>query len=325
MMKRSEMVTFGSSNLDRAAELRGQEAELTRYVEAGAGRCLLLWRGKPLVHRSVPNALAFVPLNDRVLQAEGGPLILLGWEDEGDNLIFASDISGWIPEDLDDSALNSFADDTQQCHPGLPDDTVFAELRQAMAGLSMRDAELSATAKAVMSWHDSHQFCARCGVQSRMAMAGWQRSCGACGVQHFPRTDPVVIMLITSGNKVLVGRSHGWPEGIYSLLAGFVEPGETIEAAVRREVWEESGIKLGAVTYLTSQPWPFPMSLMIGCHGRALNDEIRIDPTELDDAMWMTREEALQVYAGEHATLRPARKGSIAHFLMRNWLADTLN
>ena len=160
---------------------------------------------------------------------------------------------------------------------------------------------------------------------SNVAQGGWQRICPACGAHPFPRTDPVVIMLITHGNSVLMGRSPGWPEGMYSLLAGFVEPGETLEAAVRREVFEESGIKVGAVEYLSSQPWPFPASLMFGCRGDALNTDIKIDPAEIEDALWVTRDDMMSVFAGEHPSIKPARKGAIAHFLLQNWLADTLD
>lgn len=157
-----------------------------------------------------------------------------------------------------------------------------------------------------------------------MTQAGWQRACPSCGAQHFPRTDPVVIMLITHGNSVLMGRSPHWPEGMFSLLAGFVEPGETIEAAVRREVWEEAGVKVGAVDYLASQPRAFPASLMFGCRGVALSREITIDPVEIEHASWVSREEMMQAFSGAHPVLSPARKGAIAQFLLRNWLADTL-
>jgi NAD+ diphosphatase len=124
---------------------------------------------------------------------------------------------------------------------------------------------------------------------------------------------------------VLLGRSPHWPDGMYSLLAGFVEPGETIEAAVRREVYEEAGIRVGEVGYLASQPWPFPSSLMIGCRGTALGREIRLDPVELEDALWITRQELLAVHAGESGRLKPARRGAIAHFLLERWLADRLD
>jgi NAD+ diphosphatase len=131
-------------------------------------------------------------------------------------------------------------------------------------------------------------------------------------------------MLITSGNQTLLGRSPGWPEGMYSCLAGFVEPGETIEAAVRREVMEEAGVPVGAVRYLASQPWPFPSSLMFGCHGEALDTKITLDPAELEDAIWVSREDVAAAMAGENPVIKPARKGAIAHFLLRNWLADRL-
>ena len=153
-------------------------------------------------------------------------------------------------------------------------------------------------------------------------MAGWERHCPACEVRHFPRTDPVVIMLVLHGNSVLIGRSPGWPEGMYSLLAGFVEPGETIEAAVRREVEEEAGVRIGSVDYLASQPWPFPASLMIGCRAEAVGRDIRIDPEEIEDAQWLSREEMLEAFARHMEGVRPPRPGSIARFILMNWLAD---
>ena len=189
----------------------------------------------------------------------------------------------------------------------------------------LRDAELAATAKAVLGWHATHRFCACCGHASESHEGGWQRRCPACGARHFPRTDPVVIMLITHGNSVLMGRSPNWPDKMYSLLAGFVEPGETMEAAVRREVAEEAGVHVGEVAYLASQPWSFPASLMLGCRGEALTREITLDPAELEDAQWITREELLAVRAGESDRMKPARKGSIAHFLLERWLSDTLD
>jgi NAD+ diphosphatase len=182
-----------------------------------------------------------------------------------------------------------------------------------------------ATAKAVLHWHRSHGFCAVCGVASEVSQGGWQRTCPACGAHHFPRTDPVVIMLVTRGNSVLLGRSPAWPEGMYSLLAGFVEPGETLEAAVRREVLEEAGVHCGAVSYLASQPWPFPASLMFGARAEALSEAIVLDPEELEHALWVTREEMVTVMAGLHPTIKPARNGAIAHFILVNWLADRLD
>ncbi|WP_321830919.1 NAD(+) diphosphatase [Thalassovita sp.] len=318
-MKNAESVTFGGSGLNRAAELR---ADVSGLLADPRSTIVALWRGKPLI--AEPDTLAQLvrlPLDHPVLELAKGAPIFLGIEDTGP--VFAQDISAWHPEALDDATLNAFTDPSRQQHPLLPE-AQFVELRMVMNALSPRDAELVATARALFNWHRSHRFCAQCGQPSDLAMAGWQRNCGKCGASHFPRTDPVVIMLITRGNQVLMGRSPGWPEGMYSLLAGFVEPGETIEAAVRREVWEEAGITVGAVDYLASQPWAFPNSLMFGCAGQALSDEITIDPNEIEDARWFSREEIMQAFAGRHPMLKPARKGAIAHFLLRNWLADRM-
>ena len=322
-MKHAETVTFGGSGLDRAAEIRGDAVALADLRAQQGARAIAFWRGKPLIQKSRPAALLRVPLDHPVLQDAAPDLMFLGREDG--EARFAADLSAWAPADLDAGALNTFLDPTEQHHPALAEGEVFAELRRIMTWLSPRDAELAATGKALYSWHESHGFCAKCGGATEVAQAGWQRNCTGCGASHFPRTDPVVIMLITHGNSVLMGRSPGWPEGMYSLLAGFVEPGETLEAAVRREVFEESGIKVGQVSYLASQPWPFPASLMFGCQGEATSSEITIDPNEIEDALWVTREDMMDVFAGRSTKMLPARKGAIAHFLLDNWLADRLD
>ncbi len=318
-MRHAETVTFGGSGLDRAAELRGQPDAIARAPRDA----ILLWRGKPLVEAPGLDRLVRLPVDHPVMAEAAPEALLLGRQEDG-RLIEARELIDWMPDDADPAQMNSFSDLSEQRHPLLPDTHVFAELRRVMTRLTPRDAELAATAKAVLHWHVSHRFCARCGAESTLRLAGWQRGCPACGAQHFPRTDPVVIMLITHGNSVLMGRSPHWPEGMYSLLAGFVEPGETIEAAVRREVREEAGIDVGEVSYVASQPWAFPASLMFGCRGVALSREIEIDPVEIEDALWVPREEMMQAFAGTHPVLQPARKGAIAQFLLRNWLADTL-
>ncbi|MEY8096705.1 NAD(+) diphosphatase [Falsihalocynthiibacter sp. S25ZX9] len=320
-MKIAETVTFGGSGLDRAAQLRGDATLMQKHLTTGD--ILPLWRGKVLVQGEARENLARLPQGHPALKDSTGEYIFLGLDDG--QAVFACDISSWEPPDQDLELVGQFFDPSEQIHPELAQGVVFAELRSVMAQLSPRDAELVATAKALFNWHDSHGFCAKCGGKSAMTMAGWQRNCTLCDSSHFPRTDPVVIMLITHGNQLLLGRSPGWPEGMYSTLAGFVEPGETLEAAVRREVFEESGIEVGAVTYLASQPWAFPSSLMFGCHGEALNTDITIDPVEIEDAFWISREDLMQVMAGEHPKIRAARRGSIAQFLMTNWLADRLN
>ena len=321
-MKDAERVTFGGAGLDRAAERRGSAEAL---AAAPGARVLPVWRGKPLLRDGPDGGLAVAGLPaDAPLLAEGpGPRIFLG-RDAG-AAWFAADVSDWAAAGQDTASVGAFADASAQHPTGLPGDHRFVDLRAAMTRLPARDAEIAATARGVLGWHATHRFCARCGAPSDVAEGGWQRLCPACGARHFPRTDPVAIMLITDGDAALLGRSPHWPERMYSLLAGFVEPGETVEGAVRREVFEEAGVRVGAVRYLASQPWPFPSSLMLGCHGDALSREITLDPLELEDAMWITREELLAVHAGERAWPKPARAGAIAHFLLERWLADRLD
>lgn len=319
-MRLAETVTFGGSGLERAAARRG-DAGWQADAQA-QGDWIVLWRGSP----------AFGPEGALVRLKAGHPLLadpqrvaFLGVEETG-TAVFAADISGWTPPAGTEAApAAGVISAGVQTHPDLPEGAAFEDLRARMTGLSPRDAELAATARALMAWHDSHGFCARCGVASDMAEAGWQRCCPACNAMHFPRTDPVVIMLVERGNQLLLGRSPGWPEGMYSLLAGFMEPGETLEAAVRREVAEETGVQIGAVRYLASQPWPFPASLMLGARAEALSEAITVDPVELEEALWVSREEMVTVLAGQHPRIRPGRKGAIASFLIRNWLADRLD
>lgn len=322
-MRHAETVTFGGSAFDRAGELRADPLALQAAAQDSAARAVVFWRGKPLIDRTRPAGLVRVGMDHPALADAAEPPVFLGREDGAPR--FAYNLTQWQPEDADDAALGAFLDPSEQHHPAFGPNQVFAELRRVMTWLDPRDAEIAASAKAVFGWHENHMFCSKCGAASEVAMGGWQRICPTCKAHHFPRTDPVVIMLITRGNSVLMGRSPGWPEGMYSLLAGFVEPGETLEAAVRREVFEESGVRVGAVDYLASQPWPFPASLMFGCRGEAISDEITIDPAEIEAALWVSREEMMKIFAGDHDTILPARKGAIAHFLLENWLADTLD
>lgn len=319
-MKNAETVTFGGSALDRAAEIRMNSRALEALASDPTARVLPIWKGKPLLV-GPPRALGWLEPAHPIV-AEAAERLFLGRDTDGPR--FAADVSSWEPEDMPET-LGAFFDPSEQVHPGLPHGYVFAELRGAMSELSARDAELSAMGRALVTWHDNHRYCARCGEPSEMTQGGWQRTCATCGAHHFPRTDPVVIMLITHGNDVLIGRSPGWPEGMYSLLAGFIEPGETIEAAVRREVLEESGVQVGAVGYLASQPWPFPSSLMIGCWGKAKSRDIHIDPAEIEAAKWVSREDMAEIVAGRDPQTKAARRGSIARFLIEHWLADRLD
>src|SRR5215218_1340911 len=206
------------------------------------------------------------------------------------------------------------------------DDPAFAvvDLRSiAMRGLvPAEELGLLAMAKSLLDWHRRHRFCANCGAPTAAAQAGFRRDCAACGAQHFPRTDPVVIMLITRGDKCLMGRQPRFAEKMYSCLAGFLEPGETIEDAVRRETFEEAGIRVGAVRYRTSQPWPFPSNVMIGCIGEALTDEITFDGEELEDARWFTKDDVRRMLEGTHEHYMAPSPIAIAHHLVREWVKD---
>jgi len=308
-----DTVTFSAGLLHRRDDLRKTADVLQASPKA---RFLPLWTFKPLVDDA--GGLLMVPQGHPLLTF-AGVTVFLGLDDSGAPL-FAVDVS---TAEMMDGAMTQegLFDISEQRHDSLPHAS-FRDLKTVMTDLSPLEAEIASTARAILGWHKSHKFCAACGVQSEIAIGGWQRNCGACGTPHFPRTDPVVIMLITHGNSVLLGRSPQFPEGMYSLLAGFVEPGEPIEAAVRREVMEEAGILVGDVSYMASQPWPFPASLMIGCRGTALSRDITIDENELEDALWLTKEDCANVMAGTHPDILPAREGAIAHFLLTKWLAD---
>jgi NAD+ diphosphatase len=178
-----------------------------------------------------------------------------------------------------------------------------------------------AEAKAVLHWHARHRFCPNCGAATMAVLAGWRRDCKACEAQHFPRTDPVVIMLAVDGERCLLGRSPRFVPTMWSCLAGFVEPGEAIEDAVRRETREEAGIVCGRVAYFASQPWPFPSSLMIGCHAQALSRDIVVDHTELEGARWFSRSEVAAMLMRQHPEgLTTPPPVAIAHHIIRAWL-----
>jgi NAD+ diphosphatase len=180
-----------------------------------------------------------------------------------------------------------------------------------------------AEAKALLHWHARHRFCANCGAPSNLVQGGWKRECPACKTEHFPRTDPVVIMLAVQGDRCLLGRSARFVASMWSCLAGFVEPGEAIEDAVRRETREEAGIICGRVSYFASQPWPFPTSLMIGCYAEALSTEVIVDRSELEDARWFDRDEVAAMLLRRHPTgLATPPPVAIAHHIIRTWVED---
>ncbi|MEL7232582.1 MAG: NAD(+) diphosphatase, partial [Pseudomonadota bacterium] len=197
----------------------------------------------------------------------------------------------------------------------------FSDMRAAAGTLPPMQANLAATARSVLEWHRSHRFCSRCGHESDVAEAGWKRVCPNCGAEHFPRTDPVAIMLATHGDKCLLGRQAAWPAGFWSALAGFVEPGETVEQAAARELEEEAGIKAdpAKAEYLFCQPWPFPSSMMIGILLEAETTEISVEQDELEAARWVSRAEVRQVLAGTHPEIYAPPGMAVAHHILKVW------
>lgn len=321
-------LAFAGTGRERGHALRADEAGLKNALSQG--RVIAVWRGQLLCERTNDGAarLVWLPFDHPILTPMKEPIFLGYLGQEGADVaphqaVFAADISAWAPEE--GIPVPDGFDAGRQGHPLAPLGSELTELRQVMSQLSPDEAELAATARALTEWHRRHGFCANCGAGTAPAGAGWRRDCASCNIQHFPRTDPVVIMLVLRGNDVLLGRSPGWPEGMYSTLAGFIEPGETIEAAVRREVHEETGVICQEVRYLASQPWPFPASLMLGCVARAQTSEITIDPIELEDAIWVSREDMVAVMGGAHAVIRPPREGAIARYLLTEWLSGRLD
>ena len=193
------------------------------------------------------------------------------------------------------------------------------QLWSLMSTLQPDDLAIYGGARSLADWHARHRFCAQCGGDTKLAKGGWQRNCTACEASHFPRTDPVTIMLVEHEGRLMLGRGLGWPEGRFSALAGFVEPGESIEEGVAREVLEEAGVRVRDVTYVASQPWPFPSQLMIGCHSHADSDELTIDETEMAEINFYTRDEVQAALAGDGPFVAPPPH-AIAHYLMQWWI-----
>jgi len=293
---------YTASLIDRAAHRRNEAAALVSDARAGAylvGGELIITRkrgegGDPLF--SLAEARALAPAHESVLLGflDGAPRFGLGIGKE------------------DAEALKARADDF-----------LVTDLRSiAVQGLvAPEHLPPIAEAKALLAWHARHRFCANCGAPTSAIEGGWKRECPACKAEHFPRTDPVVIMLAVKGEHCLLGRSARFASAMWSCLAGFVEPGENIEEAVRREVLEEAGIACGRVAYFASQPWPFPMSLMIGCHAEALNTDIKVDRAELEGARWFEREEVALMLLRRHPDgLGTPPPVAIAHHIIRAWV-----
>jgi NAD+ diphosphatase len=276
-------VFFAGPGLDRADVLRGEPAKLEALAQSPEARQLVWADGLP------------------ALDAEGR----LVWEE------------------VSDAALFLGLDGERPCFS--PIGAGGGDLRAqfgALGYLSAAEAPVFAAAVSLASWHRRHGFCANCGQPSAIVRGGWSRQCGACGAEHYPRVDPVVIMLAQKDGRVLLGRQPRFPPGRYSALAGFVEVGESLEAAVARELFEEAGVRATDVRYVASQPWPFPSSLMIACLSSTADEEIVIDTTELEDARWFSRDEVEAALAGapDAAFIAPP-PFAIAHSLLAHWLA----
>jgi NAD+ diphosphatase len=276
---------FSGDGLDRADHLRGDPVAILALLCDAEARELVWENGAPAIDEH--GKLRWGPI-------VGDPPLLLGFN--GHSPRFSS----------------------------LPDGNTTIDARAHFQLLSLLEAEEAPTFAAALSlanWHRRHAHCSVCGIATEPNRGGWSRQCPSCGSEHYPRVDPVVIMLAEHDGRLLLGRQPHYPPGRYSALAGFVEPGESIEAAVARELKEEAGIAVTDVRYLCSQPWPFPSSLMIGAHAEALGDSLTIDTTELDDARWFSREEVVEALAGgADATFLPPPHTAIARTLLEQWV-----
>ena len=307
----SAVVGFSGNPLDRLSEKRDDAQALAELTARADARSLVFVSDTPVLKQRGDALDAFFTLAEVEALGARDEQALLGQTPEA--TVFATLLKPEVARR--DEAKGAFI------MPGR-EDLALIDLRSlaAKALLPRPTIAMMAQGKSLLFWHAKHRFCSQCGAPSTVSSAGWKRACAACKAQHFPRTDPVVIMLTVHGDRCLLGRQARFAPGMYSALAGFLEPGETIEAAVRREVMEEAGVSVGRVTYMASQPWPFPATLMIGCLAEALTEEVIVDYTELEDARWFTRAEVQEMLGGEHENgLGAPQPIAIARSLMRAW------
>lgn len=295
---------FVTHVLDRAAHLRGNDEKLFALESHRDARAYVIYRDSLVAKQEAGGPRVLLRIDEALKFGANPGTIFLGLRDGAP--VFGMGIAA--------AAVEKLLTGT---------DAAVTELR----GMAMRGVvppeQLSAIAmaKSMVTWHQRHGFCANCGTRTAMREGGWKRECPNCKAEHFPRTDPVVIMLVTFGDKVLLGRQKQFLPGMYSCLAGFVEAAETIEDAVRREIFEESGIRCTDVNYYMTQPWPYPSSLMIGCTARATNEDIVVDHAELEDARWFDREEATLMIKRQHPDgLAGPHPFAIAHHLLGRWV-----
>ena len=285
---------FAGPYIDRLSLRRDDSSAVAAAIAEPSSRVVPLWRSRNLVLRGPVPAACLIPLDDGLRSEDPADLILLG-HFRG-VATFALELRGDQP-------------------PALADAAEFVDLRLAGGLLDVEEAGLLAYARAMISWRGRHRFCGRCGAATRAARAGHVMRCTApdCDSEFFPRLDPAVIVLVTDGERALLGRQAAWPAGRYSTIAGFVEPGESLEDAVRREVLEETGVRVGDLRYHSSQPWPVPSSLMLGFVAQATSSEIRLGDDELEDVRWFSREEI----AGGTPALPPPQ--SVSFRLIEDW------
>jgi NAD+ diphosphatase len=299
----TDLIAYAGSPLHREGLRRRSREWLDAQDRAPQSRYLPVWQLKPLVKTGATRELAWAK---REFFEDLDPVpepVLLGTRDGVSH--FAVDVSAQA------DPVAGF---------GIADVASFEDLRAAVAQLPGADAAIAAHARTLLDWHARHRHCAACGGHTRSVMGGAHRICFDCQAEHFPRTDPVAISLVVQADRCLLGRGPGWPASMYSALAGFVEAGETLEEAVRREVLEEAGVAVGAVRYVRSQPWPFPSSLMLGCVAEALTSEIRVDPAELDDARWFSRDALRAAIEGRSSDVSVPPPFAIASHLIRAWV-----
>jgi NAD+ diphosphatase len=305
------MNVFAGNPLDRASYHRADPDWVETKLADPDSLALVMWNGKPMVEdrkdgEGKPKAQIAYVRADLARELAGGAerLLFMGlWKETA---VFALDMEG--ANDPADGPLEGLGR--------------FEDLRAVALDLPSADAAILATAKAMFEWRRRHRHCAACGEPSQPADGGWKRVCPACRAEHFPRTDPVVIMLPVNGERCLLGRQAAWPKQTYSALAGFLEPGESIEEACAREVWEEAGLKARSVRYHSTQPWPYPSSLMIGLIAEVEDGEATPDQTELEEVRWFTRAEAKKLVAGGLSDARAPGSVAIAHQLIRSWAEE---
>ena len=301
----AEPIAFSGSPLDRSTLQRRDQAWVQRQLEAETTKYLPLWKLNPLVKLGAERTLAWAR-RELFADLQPAPQPLLLGIDEG-TAHFAVDVSS-VSE--------------AEANLGVADVAKFEELRAIVPQLAPGEASIAAHARSLTDWHARHGYCAACGSETVSVAGGANRRCPDCATEHFPRTDPVAIAVVGRGDRCLLGRGPGWPSTMYSALAGFLEPGETLEEAVRREVLEESGIAIGAVRYLKSQPWPFPSSLMMGCIAEAESENVKVDHTELEDVRWFGLEEVRAALQGASGELLIPPPFAVAHHLVRAWVEE---